>query len=582
MMTPSEYFQTPSATAQKQYEALRRFFVDHQPAETVAKQFGYKLSAFYSLVRDFRAHLNSKSSEDFFFKGSKKGRGFKSDTSRLQDLIVALRKKNFSALEIKALLEAQGHTASESYIALVLKQEGFARLPRRDRQTKMTRELPHQIEAPKSISLSFHDEQFRTQVPGLFCFLPYLVKYQLLNPIGQSLYPESNTINKEASLLAFLALKLSNVRRYSVDDLWCMDRGAGLFAHLNVLPKAAWFSSYSHQATRKMNIAFLKALHTIWKTHHLLADTANLDFTRIPYWGEATHLETNWSGKRHQSLASLLAVLAQDPDSGLIDYGDTTVLHKNEHAVILEFLDVYKEGGNEESTLKYLVFDSKFTNYENLRTLDEQHIKFLTIRRRGKKILERINALGSSDKKRIRVACAGNTPRTVFVYDETIFLNGYGKDIRQIVITGHGKLKPALFITNDFDLPVEIAVRKYARRWLVEKTISEQIEFFHLNRLSSSLVIKVDFDLTMTILAHNLYRLLAMDLERYTHLTAMSLYEKFILNSGEIEVTNEAILVKLRKKRQLPVLLTTMQQYNDIQYPHLGNKKLIFSGMATL
>jgi len=581
-MTPLEYFQTPSAIAQKHYEALRRFFVDQQKAEIVALEFDYKLSAFYSLVRDFRAHLNSNSSAEFFFKVSKKGRQFKSETPILRDVIVALRKKNFSVPEIKTLLDAQGHRASESYIALVLTQEGFARLPRRERETKMTRELPQQINAPKSLSLSFQNEKFSSHVPGLLCFMPYLLKYDLLNIITQSPYPETTTINKEASLLAFLALKLSNVRRYSVDDLWCMDRGAGLFARLNVLPKTAWFSSYSHRVTRPMNMAFLKALHTVWNTHHLLADTVNLDFTSVPYWGDTTHLEHHWSGKRHQSLASMLAVLAQDPDSGLIDYGDTTVLHKNEHAVVREFLDFYKEGDGEQSTLKYLVFDSKFTNYENLRKLDEQHIKFLTIRRRGKNIVKRINELSSSDKKRIRVACAGHTTRNVYVYDEKIFLKGYGKDIRQIAITGHGKLKPALLITNDFDLPVELAVRKCARRWLVEKTISEQIEFFHLNRVSSSLVIKVDFDLTMTILAHNLYRLLALDLERYTHLTAMSLYEKFILNRGEIEITDEAILVKLRKKRHLPVLLTTMQQYREIQYPHLDNKKLIFSGMATL
>jgi len=51
----------------------------------------------------------------------------------------------------------------------------------------------------------------------------------------------------------------------------------------------------------------------------------------------------------------------------------------------------------------------------------------------------------------------------------------------------------------------------------VEKTISEQIEFFHLNRLSSSMVIKVHFDLTMLILAYNLYRLLAPELPGYAH-----------------------------------------------------------------
>jgi len=43
------------------------------------------------------------------------------------------------------------------------------------------------------------------------------------------------------------------------------------------------------------------------------------------------------------------------------------------------------------------------------------------------------------------------------------------------------------------------------------------------------MVIKVDFDLTMSILSHNLYRILALDLERYEHLTSQSIYDKFNL-----------------------------------------------------
>jgi hypothetical protein len=77
-------------------------------------------------------------------------------------------------------------------------------------------------------------------------------------------------------------------------------------------------------------------------------------------------------------------------------------------------------------------------------------------------------------------------------------------------------------------------VRKYSRRWIVEKGISEQIDFFHLNRISSSMVIKVDFDLTMSILAHNLYRIYAGELERYEHLSDIKIYEKFINNSGVV------------------------------------------------
>ena len=164
------------------------------------------------------------------------------------------------------------------------------------------------------------------------------------------------------------------------------------------------------------------------------------------------------------------------------------------------------------------------------------------------------------------------------VFDEMVFLKGYDKDIRQITITGNGKIKPAIIITNDTDLPVEQIIRKYARRWMVEKTISEQIDFFHLNLGSSSMVIKVDFDLTMSILAYNLYRIFAHELERYSNSTVQTLYDKFVLNGADIEIGEKTIKVQLKKKRQLPLILETMQEFNRLKYPLLGNKNLIFEG----
>ncbi len=128
-----------------------------------------------------------------------------------------------------------------------------------------------------------------------------------------------------------------------------------------MLPKAAWLTSYSHRVTREMNLQLLRGLHCLWQAHGLLSDTANLDFTTIPYWGEGTHLENNWSGTRHLALTSILAVLAQDPDSGIITYGDTSVRHANKNQVVLEFLDFYWT--SKSTALRYLVFDSKFTTY---------------------------------------------------------------------------------------------------------------------------------------------------------------------------------------------------------------------------
>jgi hypothetical protein len=304
----------------------------------------------------------------------------------------------------------------------------------------------------------------------------------------------------------------------------------------------------------------------------------NLDFTTIPYWGENDQFENNWSGKRNKALSSMLSVLAHDPDTGIIDYGNTRVRHSNESHIVLEFLDFYKHGLKEESQLKYIIFDSKFTNYENLAKLDSNDVKFITIRRRGKNIVDEINNYPKNSWKIIRVQQSGNKKRTLKVNEQTIFLKGYNKQIRQVTITGNGKIKPAIIITNDFDIKVHDIVTKYARRWLVEKAISEHIEFFHLNRVSSSMVIKVDFDLTMSIVAHNTYRLLALELEGYSHLTAQSLYEKFITNAADVEIGQNEIVVNLKKKRNLPLLLETMSRFQDLKYSWLANKKLIFQG----
>jgi hypothetical protein len=207
-------------------------------------------------------------------------------------------------------------------------------------------------------------------------------------------------------------------------------------------------------------------------------------------------------------------------------------------------------------------------------------VKFITIRRRGKKIVDEIRNIPNKDWRTIRVEQSGNKKRTIKVYEKTIILKGYGKPIRQIYITGNGKIKPAIIITNDFGKSINEIVRKYAKRWLVEKVISEQIDFFHLNKLSSSMVIKVDFDLTMSILAHNIYRLFALDLDGYSHMTSQSIYEKFIANPAEVEIKEQEIVIKLKKKRNLPMVLENMNKFKPLKMTHLNNKQMIFEGTS--
>lgn len=585
-MEPFEYFASRDPVIKKKYDALRDFYYHKENADSVAEKYDYTLSTFYSLTKDFRKFLNQNPQEEYFFKSKHQGRKHKEPGAGVDQLIIDMRKKNYSSEDILQYLQATGNRVSYQYVYQLLRSEGFAKLPRRGKQEKASLETP-KLKAPVSEQISFEYDSFITSSAGLLCFLPYIHKYGINKLIENSGYPATKQISTRSSIMSFLALKLNNIRRYSCDDLWCMDRGCGLFAGLNVLPKNAWFSSYSHRVTREVNLAFLKGLHQIWIDNGLLSDTSNLDFTTIPYWGDDSHLENNWSGKRNKALSSMLAVLAQDPDSGIIDYGDADIRHKNESAVVLEYLDFYRQTASGNQNLKYLVFDSKFTNYQNLSRLDDERIKFITIRRRGKKITEEIHNIPGAKWKRIRVESSGLKKRTIRVYDDTITLPGYkdkqskAKPIRQVAITGHGKIKPALIITNDFALNSEALVRKYARRWLVEKCISEQVDFFHLNRVSSSMVIKVDFDLVMTILAHNIYRLFALDLERYAHLSDEKIYEKFVAIQGKISVNAKEIIVDMKKRRDLPLILETMNNYKNLSYDFFKGRTMKFTGATS-
>ena len=579
----TSYFTKPSSPGHRQYLALRKFFADGYTAEQVAKECGYTVSSVYSMVRDFKEKMGGGDSEDPFFKDKKTGRKPIDHKGEIEETVINLRKKYYSVPDILIATDAMGFGLTIYSIEKIITDAGFARLPRRDKQFKSDAVSSYEpkLAAPVSCSLTPDSDTFSSQFAGLLCVLPFIASYGIDRMISESPYPGTRDISRVASVLLFAALKLSNAKRYSADDAWCMDRGMGLFAGLNVLPKAAWFSSYSSAVTRDMNVSFLKSLQSVWLENSLLSDTVNLDFTTIPYWGDDDPFENNWSGKRGKALASIQAVLAQDPESGLLCYGDTTIRHNGQDDVVLEFLDFYHSDKNADKNLKYLVFDSKFTTYQNLSKLNSEGIRFITVRRRSKTLVEHIESIDDSRWKMITVAKDNGKGRTVTCCEETGAIKGYDGTIRQVFIKDNGKAKPAILMTNDIDIPLVHLIRKYSRRWLVETEISEHIDFFHLNRNSSGIVVKVDFDLTMTILAHNLYKLFCKNFDGYSHCEAQTIFNKFISTPGHIWVNDKQIVVRLKKKRSLPILLEQMNTFKDISYPWLDRRTIAFTADST-
>ncbi len=163
-MEPAAFFTNPQNSGQKQYEALRAFYVEKCPGEEVAKRFGYTLSSFYSLTRDFKKNLLRDKPAHVFFTPKTTGRKPKTEADKIHQLIIDLRKKYLSVPDIKAIVDAQGqHTISESHVYNVINNEGFARLPRRNNSIREKTGFEFKIEAPKSSMLDFTPEAFSSQ-----------------------------------------------------------------------------------------------------------------------------------------------------------------------------------------------------------------------------------------------------------------------------------------------------------------------------------------------------------------------------------------------------------------------------------
>ncbi|MCL1794400.1 MAG: transposase [Oscillospiraceae bacterium] len=577
-----EYFTMPQLPAHRQFMALYKFFAEGMSAEEVARLFGYQTTAVYSFARNFKQKLKEcqENGDDPFFQIFRTGPKQVDREGDDAQLVIEYRKRMLSIPEIEILMAGLGRTMSAGLIGKILRENGFTRMPKRDQATKdetyRNSGFAQLAEAPASKSIMFGTEE--SSVPsrgaGLLCFLPIIKKYGVDRAIEESLYPGTTKIPKLNAILCFLALKLSSFERYGHDDAWCMDRGLGMFAGLNVLPKTTWFSIYSDKTTRDMNVAFLKGCNRIWRAAGLLKDTVNMDFATVPYWGDPDNFERNWSGKRHTALESIEAALAHDPDTGIICYGDTTVLHDNQNEVVLEFLDFYRSGERESKSLKYLVFDSKFTVLENLGKLDEKGIKFITIQKKSKN--QQIKAASIQGWKTERISLANHKTREICFAESAVtnYRYGKGKQLRQVFLKG-SHVRHSCIITNDTELSGAQIVNKYAHRWLVENEIQEHVDFFHLNRNSSGIVIKVDFDLTMTILAHNLYRLLAKETPRYQHCTAKKIFHSFTDCFGEFDIGNDAVDVKLNLRRGTQLLLAALPK-DQFSYQWIGGKKINF------
>jgi hypothetical protein len=268
-----------------------------------------------------------------------------------------------------------------------------------------------------------------------------------------------------------------------------------------------------------------------------------------------------------------LTLFAQDAETKLILYTAADIKRSEADDQVLSFLSFWKKV--HRGVKPTLVFDSKFTDYAHLSELNRQKIKFLTLRRRGKNLIKNLEKL--SPWKRIHIPHPKRKFPNPVVHESIITLPNYKGTLRQIVVRGNGHEKPAFLITNDFEAPLEILVGDYARRWRVENGIAEVVKFFHLNALSSPILIKVHFDVLTTMMADTLYSMLARKLRGFEDCDAPKIYRNFVKGKGTIIVENGVVNVIYPRRAHNPILRAVPWDDLPCFIPGLSNAKLRLS-----
>jgi hypothetical protein len=351
------------------------------------------------------------------------------------------------------------------------------------------------------------------------------------------------------------------------------DRGVALAVGLNAIPKATYLSQYSSRLGRKAIMRLLQGWIGRLKSEKLIdAESFNLDFHSISYFGDDPFVEKHYVPRRSQRRKAILAFLAQDADGQVFCYSNTDIRKGEEADEILRFVEFWETTYGDRP--RHLVFDSQLTTYANLRKLDNLGIIFQTLRRRSPKLLAQAASLPRSSWRVVNLDVPHRRFQTPRVVDQRVTPSGYGKVLRQLIIRDLGHDAPTYLMTNDLKSSAKKLITRYARRMLIENGLADSVDFFHLDALSSAVALNVDFDVLLTVIGGGLYRLFAKSLRGYGRARARQIFRRFLDTSARVTVTDTHVLVRLPRRSHNPLLIDAGLIGKSTPIPWWGNRRL--------
>jgi hypothetical protein len=565
----ARFFLEPANPTHRQYEALRAYFVEDLPSVQVARRFGYSPGSFRVLTHEFRSNPDRP-----FFLPSQKGPQASPKTDRLRDKVVALRKQNLSIYDISRVLEESGQKVSAVAISLILKQEGFARLPRRRDEERLPGPRPEVAEVADVNRLDLSVRRFRTQFGGIYLFVPYLAQIPLERLLGEAGFPGTKMIPAAQAIRSLLGLKLFGSARHSHVMSYVLDEGLALFAGLNVIPKRSFLTEYSC----RIDPASYPRLMRLWfdavgRLGLSRGGSFDLDFHTIPFHGEDALMEKHYVSRRSRRQKGILAFLAQDAEKRVFCYANGQLRKDEQDEEVLRFVEFWKQRTGKLP--EELIFDSRLTTYGHLNQLNQMGIAFITLRRRSAKMLRKTYQEPVSAWRRIELQGVSRIYKTPRILDRPIQLRDYQGELREIIIDDLGHEEPTFLITNQLRRTPAKLIERYAQRMIIENRIADGIDFFHMDALSSVVAMKVNCDLQLTLMASSLYRLLGTEIgQGYQTATSRHLFRDFVEATAQVQILEKEIVVQFQKRAHNPLLLAVGFDRKNVPIPWLGGKRL--------
>jgi len=564
------FFLEPRHPKHHLYEALRAYFVEDRPSQEVARAFGYTPGSFRVMCHHFR-----RDPDPVFFASSPRGPQRQPKKSAARDLIVALRKQNHSVYEISEALKERKHSLSPTAVREVLREEGFAPLPRRLDEERPGRPRPTVEPVADVGAFSLEPRSFPTRCGGLFLFVPDLVNLGVDRLAQAARLPGSKMIPAACALRSSLALKLYAVERKSHVMALVADEGLALFAGLNALPKKSYLSEYSSRIDPKKTASILAAWQGLLSGTDLFPGKSfNLDFHSVPYYGEDPILERHYLSSRSRRQPSVLVFLAQDHEGRAFCYSQADIRKGEEGDQVFRFLAFWKR--TRGVFPQELVFDSRLTTHAGLTRLDEMGISFITLRRRSPELLQEIAALPRSAWRTVELDVPTRKYRFPRVHEQTVRLAS--RFFRQLFILDLGHDKTTVLLTNQHRRSKAKLITRYAQRMLIENALSDAVRFFHMDALSSAVGLKVDFDMVLLVIASGLYRLLARRMRGYADAQARQIFRDLVDSPATVTIGPKEILVEFHRRAHLPIILASGLVNRPIRVPWWNGLTLRLSG----